>query len=342
MQGRIMDRLKTFFRTSQRGLRLHHLRHRRHGSRRSSTRSRPATRCSSISIGEFGDRFGEIAAAYGADVTRLQLRPRHRSRRRRHRRGAVAKDPEFKAVLVTHNETSTGVTNDIQAIVKAMPRRQPRRPDDRRRRQLARLHPLRGRRLGRRRQHDGLAEGLHDPAGPGLRQLQRPRLEGLRDARRCRSTTSTSASAASWRKKGQTPFTPAVSLYYGLDLALRDDGRRGPGAVQRAPSRRRRVHAAEGQGAGPVAAGRRTAGFRHRDQRPSSPRASTPPGCSPILNNEYETVLAAGQGKLAGKIVRIGHMGLVSKGDIDLAVLALESALGQPRLQEAGGGRLGA
>ena len=48
-----------------------------------------------------------------------------------------------------------------------------------------------------------------------------------------------------------------------------------------------------------------------------------------ILNSEYETVLAAGQGKLAGKIVRIGHMGLVSKGDIDLAVLALESALGQ-------------
>ncbi len=36
-----------------------------------------------------------------------------------------------------------------------------------------------------------------------------------------------------------------------------------------------------------------------------------------MLNSEYDTVLAAGQGKLAGKIVRIGHMGLVDKSDID-------------------------
>jgi aspartate aminotransferase-like enzyme len=48
-----------------------------------------------------------------------------------------------------------------------------------------------------------------------------------------------------------------------------------------------------------------------------------------MLNSEYDTVLAAGQGKLAGKIVRIGHMGLVSKGDIDAAIDALETALGR-------------
>jgi aspartate aminotransferase-like enzyme len=38
-------------------------------------------------------------------------------------------------------------------------------------------------------------------------------------------------------------------------------------------------------------------------------------------------VLAGGQGKLAGKIVRIGHMGLVEKADIKLAVVALGDAL---------------
>ena len=57
-----------------------------------------------------------------------------------------------------------------------------------------------------------------------------------------------------------------------------------------------------------------------------------------MLNSDYDTVLAAGQGKLAGKIVRIGHMGLVDKADIDAAIDALDAALGPPRLQEAGGG----
>jgi aspartate aminotransferase-like enzyme len=46
-----------------------------------------------------------------------------------------------------------------------------------------------------------------------------------------------------------------------------------------------------------------------------------------MLNKEYETVLAGGQGKLAGKIVRIGHLGLVEKADIKTAVVALGDAL---------------
>ena len=41
-----------------------------------------------------------------------------------------------------------------------------------------------------------------------------------------------------------------------------------------------------------------------------------------VLNSEFDTVLASGQGKLTGKIVRIGHMGIVDKADIDAAVAA--------------------
>jgi aspartate aminotransferase-like enzyme len=46
-----------------------------------------------------------------------------------------------------------------------------------------------------------------------------------------------------------------------------------------------------------------------------------------LLNSEFDTVLASGQGKLTGKIVRIGHMGIVEKADIDAAVNALSVAL---------------
>ena len=46
-----------------------------------------------------------------------------------------------------------------------------------------------------------------------------------------------------------------------------------------------------------------------------------------IMQSDYDTVLAAGQGKLMGKIVRIGHMGIVEESDIDAAVDALEKTL---------------
>ena len=49
----------------------------------------------------------------------------------------------------------------------------------------------------------------------------------------------------------------------------------------------------------------------------------------PIFGFLVQPLLAAGQGKLAGKIVRIGHMGLVSKADINAAIEALDAALGR-------------
>ena len=68
----------------------------------------------SVSIGVFGDRFATIAEQYGAAVTRLTFEwskaadPDEVGR-------ALQADPKIKAVLVTHNETSTGVTNDLAA-----------------------------------------------------------------------------------------------------------------------------------------------------------------------------------------------------------------------------------
>jgi aspartate aminotransferase-like enzyme len=46
-----------------------------------------------------------------------------------------------------------------------------------------------------------------------------------------------------------------------------------------------------------------------------------------ILNTEYDTVLAAGQGPLMGKIFRVGHMGIVDTKDIDACFDAIEAVL---------------
>ena len=49
-----------------------------------------------------------------------------------------------------------------------------------------------------------------------------------------------------------------------------------------------------------------------------------------MMRTEYNTVLAGGQGSLTGKIIRIGHLGLVTQEDLQACLDALKLAL--PRL----------
>ena len=54
------------------------------------------------------------------------------------------------------------------------------------------------------------------------------------------------------------------------------------------------------------------------------------PALNKMMREEYDVVLAGGQGKLAGQIFRVGHLGFASEEDIRAAFDALRSAL--PRL----------
>ena len=79
----------------------------------------PGDKVLSVSVGYFGDRFADLARTYGADVTKLDFEwgtPADPDAVRR----ALKEDSGFRAVLVTHNETSTGVTNDVETISKVV------------------------------------------------------------------------------------------------------------------------------------------------------------------------------------------------------------------------------
>src|SRR6266508_5039333 len=79
----------------------------------------PGDKVLSVSIGAFGERFAAIADAYGAEVLPLQYDWGHAARPEEVRQ-SLEKHPDVKAVLVTHNETSTGVTNPLEEIAKAI------------------------------------------------------------------------------------------------------------------------------------------------------------------------------------------------------------------------------
>jgi aspartate aminotransferase-like enzyme len=73
----------------------------------------------SLVCGVFGERWTKIAAAYGAQVEKLSVTPGSAiSVAAVKERLAKDTSKTIKAVTITHNETSTGVINDLEQIVK--------------------------------------------------------------------------------------------------------------------------------------------------------------------------------------------------------------------------------
>jgi aspartate aminotransferase-like enzyme len=67
--------------------------------------------------GDFGDRFARVAVAFGLDVHRLDV-PWGQAVTPAALATALDEHPTVKAVFLTHNETSTGVTNPLPALAR--------------------------------------------------------------------------------------------------------------------------------------------------------------------------------------------------------------------------------
>ncbi|MEA2653268.1 MAG: hypothetical protein QOI37_495, partial [Chloroflexota bacterium] len=67
----------------------------------------PGDRVLGVSIGSFGDRFAKIARVYGADVTKIDVEW-GQAADPAVLRAELERSGGYRAVLLTHNETSTG------------------------------------------------------------------------------------------------------------------------------------------------------------------------------------------------------------------------------------------
>ncbi|MBD3292283.1 MAG: aminotransferase class V-fold PLP-dependent enzyme, partial [Armatimonadia bacterium] len=77
----------------------------------------PSDRVLVVEAGKFGERLGEIAAAFGADVTSLTIQP-GRAADPQIVADALA-EGDFRALLTAYNETSTGVMHPIRELAAA-------------------------------------------------------------------------------------------------------------------------------------------------------------------------------------------------------------------------------
>jgi aspartate aminotransferase-like enzyme len=282
----------------------------------------PGDRVLGVSIGSFGDRFAKIAGIYGADVTKLDAEWGYAAAADEVREKLRA-TPDVKAVLLTHNETSTGVMNPIRDLATAV---RAETPDA-----LILVDSVSG--LGAVPFEmdawgvDVVVTGSQKAwmSAPGLAMIAASErawaaMETARMPRFYLDLRAHREAAAS----GQTPFTPAIAVVYQVDEGLRlmnEEGKEGIFARHEA--------CAAASRAGLVALGFDLVAD-HADFSRTVTAAWVPDGLDwKAFNGEVKrrgVVLAGGQGKLTGKIFRLGHLGSVTIEEILGAISTLEFA----------------
>ncbi len=287
----------------------------------------PGDKVLAVSIGSFGDRFASIAKKFGADVIPMNFEWGKAAEPEAIRK-ALQAEPKIKAVLVTHNETSTGVTNDLAAIssvVKSFDK-------------LLLVDTISGMSSIKCPVDEwhldvaisGSQKGWMVPPGLVFVSVSQEAWKAHASAKMPRVYWDFTQ-AKTFLERGQTPWTPAVSIVFAMDAALDMMFKEGlPNIFAR--------HARVGKAA---RAGIKSLGlslFADEKYASDTVTAVTAPegldvrGLRRILREEHKVVLAGGQGKIEEKIFRIGHLGWVTEDDIKKVISALKVALPQAGL----------
>jgi aspartate aminotransferase-like enzyme len=285
----------------------------------------PGDRVLGVSIGSFGDRFAKIASAFGADVERFEV-PWGEAADPAALGAHLAANRAYRAVLLTHNETSTGVTNPLRELAQVV-RDGPGAP-------LVVVDGISG--LGAMPfEMDGWGIDLVVSAsqkafmaapGIAIAALGERAWEANESARMPRVYWDL-AEARTWAAKGQTPWTPAVSVLFGLRVGVRrliEEGREQTWAR----------HAAI---AAAVQAGLESLGLRlvaaRENRSPTVTAAWLPEGLEWAPFNAAMRakglIVAGGQGAWAGLILRFGHMGGVGIDEMCEAVRVMGETLAE-------------
>jgi aspartate aminotransferase-like enzyme len=271
-----------------------------------------------LSIGVFGDRFTEIAEAFGGKVTKLEF-PLGKPADPHKVREALRKLPGCKAVILTHNESSTGVANPLEHLCKV-------------------IHE----------ESDALilvdavssgggmaiavdAWGIDVVATASQKSwVAPPGIAMITFSKKAWAAYAKSKTPKyyfdvkqyeDYLKIGQPPFTPALSVMYALEKSLEAMVAEG---VENIFARHHEIAEHTRHGA-------RSLGL---EVLPEDKYASDTVTAIKLpadidgkeflsrVRKDYNVILGGGQKSLTGKIFRIGHMGWVEKAHIDEALEA--------------------
>jgi len=281
----------------------------------------PGDKILAISIGVFGDRFAQIAEQFGAIVEKIDCKwgeaadPNVIAER-------IKKDTEkqIKAVLVTHNETSTGAYNDIKAIKQSMGDHPALLMVD----AVSGLAALDFKmdEWGVDVALSGSQKAFMIPPGLGFMAFNDRALEINQNNTNHKFYWDVKA-GLKYLEKGQTAFTPAVSLFYGLQEALRMMEEEGLDSIlKRHKNYRDMVRSAvKAMGLDLLAADTNASAAVTAVIVPGGTGANK---IRSDMLKEFNIVLAGGQLSLNDVMFRIGHLGYVRELDLLSVIAALE------------------
>jgi aspartate aminotransferase-like enzyme len=272
--------------------------------------------------GNFGERFAGMAAAFGAVVVRLEaewgqpVEPADLA-------AVLEAHPDAKVVFITHNETSTSVAHPLEELVRVV-RRYDRISAVDGVSSVASM-PIEVDRIGVDVAVSASQKGWMAPPGLAFVSVGERAWAHSRQARSPRYYFDWAMGKKS-QEEGSTPFTPAISICYALQEGLRMLEEEG---IHNVYARHRRLADATG-------AALESMGFQlfaaEGYRSPVVTGALPMPGLDAnayrkVLREKYGLVIGGGQGKMTGKMFRVGHLGFVTDGDMVQVLWAMERAL---------------
>lgn len=275
--------------------------------------------------GKFGERWAEVAEAYGLNVEIVKAEWGQPLDPENFREKLEADtDKQIKAVIITHSETSTGVLNDLETInrhVKAHGEA------------LIMVDAVTS--LGAANVPmdawgiDVIASGSQKaymiPPGLGFVAVSPKAWEAYKTAKLPRYYLD----LGKYRKdaaKNTTPFTPPVNMFFGLQVTLQMMKAEG---LENVFARHKRLMTTTR--AAVTALGLPL--FAADDCASPAITSVMPPAevdaqkVRTLMKKRFDIALADGQDHLKGKIFRIGHLGFVCDRDILAAISSLEVVL---------------
>jgi alanine-glyoxylate transaminase/serine-glyoxylate transaminase/serine-pyruvate transaminase len=233
----------------------------------------------------------------------------------------------IKAVLACHNETATGVTSDIAAVRKAMD---------------AAVHPallfvdcvsslasidLRFDEWGVDMAVSGSQKGLMLPAGLGILCASPKALE-LRHTAKLKRAYFDLDDMIKSNATGYFPYTPALSLLYGLIESLKMIDEEGlDNIIRRHHYLAGGVRAAVQQGWGLELCAKDPKWYSDTVSAIMVPEGVNGADVIRRAYTRYNLSLGAGLSKVAGKLFRIGHLGDMNEVHLMAAIAGAEMAM---------------
>jgi aspartate aminotransferase-like enzyme len=283
--------------------------------------------------GLFGARWADISRAYGVEPVEhavewgKSVEPAAVEK-------LLAEHPDAKAVFAVHSETSTGALNDVRAMGEILKGKSAVLVIDAT--SSVGVHEIRMDEWGIDVVVAGTQKALMTPPGLAFVALNGRAWALVSDSKLPKFYFDFTKTWKRLQRKGQTPFTTAVSLVVGLEVALAMMDQEGWDNIYAR-------HARMGEA---TRAAVRALGFEVLPEKPVNGLtvAVCPEGVDGnqvirVMDDEFGVRLAGGQEALSGKVVRIGHMGGIRERDLAMAIGALEralKALGHPVVPGAG------